>query len=272
VIAPLAAEVTLDPRRARFLDDHRIDGTAVLPGVMGVEAFVELARLAAPGAAVIAIEDVQFAAPLKFYRDEPRVVRLEARLVPGDAPGSVIAACRLIGERRLAGGEPQRLVHFTARVRLGPPVAGDAAAGAAIAVPDAPPDVAAAEIYRTYFHGPAYQVLDGVWTTAGAAIGRMAGGLPADAAPGALVSEPRRLELCFQTAGIWQLRAAGGGLALPRAVDEVRWSRPPGPGPVVARVVARADGAYDAEVSDAGGAWMSVRGYRTIAVDPSAVG
>ena len=36
------------PAAQPFLDHHRIDGTAVLPGVMGMEAFAEVARLLAP--------------------------------------------------------------------------------------------------------------------------------------------------------------------------------------------------------------------------------
>ena len=40
--------VTLDPAQQAFLGDHRIDGTPVLPGVMGMEAFAEVASLVAP--------------------------------------------------------------------------------------------------------------------------------------------------------------------------------------------------------------------------------
>ena len=36
----------LDPARQAFLNDHRIDGTPVLPGVMGMEGFAETARVA----------------------------------------------------------------------------------------------------------------------------------------------------------------------------------------------------------------------------------
>ena len=45
--------VTLDPAEQAFLGDHRIDGTPVLPGVMGMEAFAEVgvARGARPGSA-----------------------------------------------------------------------------------------------------------------------------------------------------------------------------------------------------------------------------
>ena len=45
VLHGLVVQTTLDPVAQPFLDHHRIDGTAVLPGVMGMEAFAEVARL-----------------------------------------------------------------------------------------------------------------------------------------------------------------------------------------------------------------------------------
>ncbi|HYN32266.1 MAG TPA: SDR family oxidoreductase, partial [Ilumatobacteraceae bacterium] len=44
----IVVHTTLDPMQQPFLNDHRIDGVAVLPGVMGMEAFAEAARLLAP--------------------------------------------------------------------------------------------------------------------------------------------------------------------------------------------------------------------------------
>ena len=41
----LVLRTTLDPAARPFLDHHRIDGTPVLPGVMGMEAFAEAARV-----------------------------------------------------------------------------------------------------------------------------------------------------------------------------------------------------------------------------------
>ena len=72
----------LDPAAQPFLHDHRIEGTPVLPGVMGMEAFAEAARLLAPGWEVAAIEDVEFLAPFKWYRDEPRRLEVHVRAVP----------------------------------------------------------------------------------------------------------------------------------------------------------------------------------------------
>ena len=48
VLHGLVVQTRLDPVTQPFLDHHRIDGTAVLPGVMGMEAFAEVARLLTP--------------------------------------------------------------------------------------------------------------------------------------------------------------------------------------------------------------------------------
>ena len=45
----LSVITELDPGRQAFLDDHRIEGTPVLPGVMGMEGFAEAAHALLPG-------------------------------------------------------------------------------------------------------------------------------------------------------------------------------------------------------------------------------
>ena len=104
------------PTAQPFLDHHRIDGTPVLPGVMGMEAFAEVARLLVPDLHVAAVEDVDFRAPLKFYRDEPRTVTISALLRPdGD---DLLAECRLSAERTLPG-QPSRSAPCTSPDRSG---------------------------------------------------------------------------------------------------------------------------------------------------------
>ncbi|HEY3015937.1 MAG TPA: SDR family oxidoreductase, partial [Nocardioides sp.] len=113
----LVVETTLDPAEQPFLGDHQIEGTPVLPGVMGIEAFAEVATLPLPGWHAVEIEDVEFLAPCKFYRGEPRTLAITATYRPeGD---QLVAACRLVGSRLLANQtEPQVTTHFTGEVRL----------------------------------------------------------------------------------------------------------------------------------------------------------
>ena len=113
----LNIETTLDPTIQPFLYDHQIDGTPVLPGVMGIEAFSEAAQALLPGWHVAAIEDVEFLAPFKFYRNQPRTLTIQATLQP--AGEAIIAECQLLGSRVLPNeAEPQVTIHFKGRVRM----------------------------------------------------------------------------------------------------------------------------------------------------------
>ncbi|HEX2785119.1 MAG TPA: SDR family oxidoreductase, partial [Ilumatobacteraceae bacterium] len=265
----LAAHVALDPVEQNFLDHHRIDGTPVLPGVMGIEGFAEVAAAAADDWTVIAVEDVTFAAPCKFFRDEPRTLELIAR--PRLIGDDLVADCSLLARRALANQPEQLTTHFTGRVRLSRTAAqqrsADAAGEASGAV------VSADDIYRIYFHGPAYRVLEAAWRDGDRVIGSLAGDLPPNHRPddAPLLVEPRLIELCFQTAGILELGTTGR-LALPLRVGRVLVLPVTEPvGTWRAVVTQRADGrGVDAIViDDAGHVRIAVEAYETIALPSS---
>ena len=262
----LTMETTLDPTTQPFLYDHRIDGTPVLPGVMGIEAFAEAAVCMHPGWHIEAIEEVDFLAPFKFYKDEPRTVTIEALIhAQGD---KLLADCRLIGRRSLPNlPKPQETTHFAARVRLSKQTA--RSFSAAVPQLSAEAIVEAAEIYRIYFHGPAYQVLDRAWWDGTRMIGEMATGLPSNHKPTDLptLMAPRLIELCFQTAGIWEM-GTNSRMGLPQHLQEVKWLRAPqsAEGRLYAVVTPHPErGTFDAEVVDsAGNCYVRMGGYRTV--------
>jgi NAD(P)-dependent dehydrogenase (short-subunit alcohol dehydrogenase family) len=261
----LTVETELDPAEQPFLHDHQINGKPVLPGVMGLEAFAELATLLLPDWQIADIEDVRFHAPCKFFRGEPRQLRITAQITP-DGP-ELLARCALVGLRTLKlDAEPTQTTHFTAVVRLShqPPGAVRAerpepAVGAAIH---------ANEVYRIYTHGPAYQVLDSAWGDGpGTLIGRMAADLPPNHTPGGLPLEiaPRHIELCFQTAGMLEL-GSEGRFGLPARVGRVVKLKDPGHDTILYSVVHRAgnDAGFDADVVDANGeVYLRVEAYQT---------
>ncbi|HEY7076346.1 MAG TPA: SDR family NAD(P)-dependent oxidoreductase, partial [Solirubrobacteraceae bacterium] len=265
VAGGLEIRTELDPSRQGFLDHHRIDGTPVLPGVMGIEAFAETARALVPSHTVTALEDVELLSPFKFYRDEPRTLELRA-LIRADGD-DLVADCRLVGRRTLLGGEEQETVHFTGRVRLGRngPAAPNAEPPAA---PDGT-DVGHDAVYKVYFHGPAYQVLDRAYRHDGEVVGLMAGELPPNHEPAELptIMTPRLIELCFQTAGVWEI-GTEGRLALPLHVDRVvRYAGADEAGTLAAIVHPRAEGGIDAEVVDERGrVRVQLEGYRSVAL------
>jgi hypothetical protein len=258
----LVAEVEIDPSEQPFVDHHRIDGTPVLPGVMGMELFAQVATLLYPDRSVVALEDVDFLAPVKFYRDEPRTLQVSAQyMIDGD---DVVAECRLVGERRLANqDEPQRTTHFTGRVRL----AAERPTVDPIGTPEpGERSTSADDIYRIYFHGPAYQVLDTAWRTDGLVAGVLRGDLPAAQFPdsAATTTAPRLTELCFQTAGVWEIGTTGR-MALPLHIDRLLTIAATEPDGRAYAVVDPGDNGFTATVvDDAGSPLLRLEGYRTI--------
>ena len=264
----LVVQTTLDPTAQPFLNDHRIDGTAVLPGVMGMEFFAEVAGLLAPEHYVVAVEDVDFTVPVKFYRDEPRTLTVTARIRPEGA--DLVADCLLEAERVLPGKEaPRRTVHFTGSVRLSstPPLSDHTAP---LAMTRDAKVIAPTDVYRLYFHGPAYQVVGQAWQDDGAAVGRLAEHLPADQVPAVdTLLVPRLEELCFQVAGLWEA-GREGRLALPAHVDRLSVGGPTATGGgdalvAIARPMPGATGAFDCQVLDPQGrVLLRLEGYRTV--------
>jgi NAD(P)-dependent dehydrogenase (short-subunit alcohol dehydrogenase family) len=215
----LQVQTPLSPDDQPFLHDHQIDGTPVLPGVMAVEAFGEMATMMYPDLEIGAVEDVEFNAPMKFYRSEPQTLHLSAQF---DMEGEdVLAHCRCASRRTLHGQEEEQVTeHFAATVRLTTQQGKAQKAD----VPNASTETAlsAEDLYQVYFHGPAYQVLDASWLDGGQVVGAMRTDLPPNHVPAdrSLLLEPRLIELCFQTAGSWEIGTTGK-MALPRSIKRV---------------------------------------------------
>lgn len=264
----LTIETTLDPAQQPFLHDHQIGGTPELPGVMGIEAFAEAALALLPGYQVEAVEDVNFLAPFKFYRHQPRTVTIQALI--SQQGSAVLADCRLTGSRTLpTQPTPGITNHVTARVRL----TKNACIGAPareFSLPETPV-IEAADIYRIYFHGPACQVLGRAWRDDRRVVGQLAGNLPIYSHPPnrPTLLAPRLIELCFQTAGLWPVTSEGR-MALPRHLQRLcLWRMPEPPSGPLYAVVTRdpEQGSFDAEVLDrTGNCYLQLSGYTTISL------
>ena len=81
------------------------------------------------------------------------------------------------------------------------------------------------DVYAVYFHGPAYQVMQSVWRASKGkgAMSRFSEDIPANHSPSdapTLVG-PRLAEICFQTAGMWEM-GQEGRFALPERVGSLR--------------------------------------------------
>jgi len=106
-------------------------------------------------------------------------------------------------------------------------------------------------------------------------IGLLAKDLPPNHHPAELpvAMAPRLIELCFQTAGVWEL-GVQGRMGLPRQVREVSVYRAPTPADGRLYAVVTPDevqGTFDARVLDAkGNCYLRLTSYQTVAL-PNAV-
>jgi acyl transferase domain-containing protein/acyl carrier protein/NAD(P)-dependent dehydrogenase (short-subunit alcohol dehydrogenase family) len=268
----LTIETTLDPSKQPFLFDHQINQTPVLPGVMGVEAMAEAAKLLFPDRFIGAVEDVRFLSPFKFYRGQPRTITVYANFYMDS--NDVIAECRLLGSRTLHGQtEPEVTAHFTGRVRL---VASQPAVSKEKLVPGSSDGskVDGSQVYRIFFHGPAYQVIDSAWRKEEQIIGLFAQNLPPNHEPPELplAVSPRFIEMCFQTASLKGL-VFQSRLGLPDAFRELRIMASPEKEPnatFFAIAISNPDDSYDVKIVDSKGTiYVVLQGYRTMSLpDP----
>jgi hypothetical protein len=270
----ITIEAELDPTSVPFLKDHALNGIPLLPGVMGIEGFIAAVKYISSvlaseenGFDVERLEDIRFFAPLKFYKDAPRRLIWTARVVK-EGEG-LVAYVSLETNLRRPGREETKLQHFTGKVYLTlakgegrepvvkPPVWNGARA------------VEAADIYQLYFHGPSFQVLEEVKRSGEGLLGKLRQGMPSMIAEGQpLFSAPLLVELCLQTAGIWEA-GSSGALALPGSIGELRLYRnEPDGEPVYATVTPHVDAEgnpiFDASVVDASGRlYLEMKEYRT---------
>lgn len=264
----------LDPTKETFLKDHAMNGIPILPGVVGIYGFKKAAlrvaeKISAPDTEyrVACMEDINFLIPMKFYRDKKKTVTWKAQGI--SSAGHTVISVSLESDLMFVNRPPEHVVHFTAAVRL----TADKAAAAAAKEPVEwlrKESVDAETIYKLYFHGPTFQVLDSVQRSGAAVVGRAAKNLEPLVLDGGERSViPMLIELCFQTAGVYQA-GNSGILALPRSIQtlsvydedpkdlkdlyaEVKYSNPDD-----------IHAGYDARVLDkTGNVILEIRGYAT---------
>ncbi|MBN1581389.1 MAG: SDR family NAD(P)-dependent oxidoreductase, partial [Anaerolineae bacterium] len=270
VFGTFAFETELDPQQESFLYDHAIDNMPLLPGVMGVEGFAEVACLSASklgGKAfrIASISDVRFEAPFKFYRQQPRTLTWRVMVVP-EGQG-LVAHVQLESTREIKSGQ-EHTKHFYGRVHL-EPTSDQETAPQTVEAPvwDGTTTVKPDDIYRIYFHGPAFQVLEGVCAS-GAAGARQVLGKFSDSLQQIdnVLIPPLLVELCLQTAGVWEIGKTGV-MALPAAIEQVIVHRLDlNGGPLYADMVPREgdEMVFDGRVLDTqGNVYIEMQGYHT---------
>jgi len=129
--------------------------------------------------------------------------------------------------------------------------------------------VQAADIYKLYFHGPSFQVLEGVQLNGKLVLGKLNKKLPPITEnEKLLLSVPVLVELCFQTAGVWEI-GTNGSLSLPQSIGCLKIFENKVNGvPIYAEVTPKTmkDGEvqFNARVIDSKGqVYLEIENYRT---------
>ncbi|HCC47203.1 MAG TPA: hypothetical protein DEQ38_03675, partial [Elusimicrobia bacterium] len=210
----LAASKDFSVEADPYLLDHSINGTPYVPGVMGLETFAEAAAVV-KGRPPKVLSGVRFAVPIKLLRNKPAEVKIKA------ASAGDLVEMRLESDFVSPKGVRlgQTRTHFRAAAET------DAASNWS---PDMRPALPKARkyktdsqtIYKTYFHGPSFQVLDGIIsvdkTSVLAVFKRPQAPLWKGAHP-KLVFHPLVFEALFQACG-WRDIQFDKSMALPDAI------------------------------------------------------
>ena len=267
-------EAELDPNQEAFLKDHSLNGIPLLPGVMGIEGFSIAAQHVASrigssksGFRVERLSNIQFLTPFKFYRDKARPITWKAQAVREEA--GLVAYVTLESDLARAHQRTDHLLHFSGQVYLVPAnlpqVKSD---GKAPHWNDAY-TLLAKDIYKLYFHGPAFQVLEGVQRNGNVVLGKLNRQIPPlSQQEKSMISVPILVELCLQTAGVWDIGKAGT-LSLPKSIGALRLYESKVNGlPIYAEVqpVTASDGQqyFDARVVDSKGqVYLEIEKYCT---------
>jgi hypothetical protein len=252
-----------------YLKDHSISGTPLVPGVMGLELFAE--TLKAAGKPSHSFKRVRFALPVKLLRLKAQAVR--SLLKSGKNGPELELESDFLTPAGVRLGAPRQ--HFTAVPEETAPVA----VVEGLDRPKAPLGVYAvskAAVYEAYFHGPSFQVLDGIVRVGEegvlAVYKRPAQGLGLAPAKPSPLAQPLLIEAAFQACGYRDLHVAKK-MTLPDAAARVAVLQE-GTAPEFLFVQAKYLGAdeegrslYDAVVYDIEGTpWVELQGYRMIPV------
>jgi len=170
------------------------------------------------------LEDIQFLVPLKFYGNKPRTFYWHA--IARRTAGELTVEVSLESDLKRHSGQVEHVLHFQGRVYLtqSQPVKGVVAAAPKWTKK---PALHADEIYRLFFHGPTFQVLDAAQPSHNTLLGKFNKKLISKEEPkDALPVIPMLIELCFQTAALWEAGKTGT-LALPKSIGSLKtYSQP----------------------------------------------
>ena len=185
-----------------FLKDHSINGTPYVPGVMGIESFVEAAKVL--GQNIKGFQDVHFSLPIKLLRLRDQEVMIRAKNEQGLV--SFALESDFISSRGVKMGATRK--HFDAKAlthyESNWQTVRDTIDFDNLIKSTSNYKFTQEEIYQGMFHGPSFKVLDGIIQADGEQV------LSVYQKPSAslfddgdknLLANPLLIEAAFQTCG-----------------------------------------------------------------------
>ena len=252
-----------------YLADHAIEGTPYVPGVMGIETFMETAN-ALGGRVPQGLKDVHFYLPIKLLRNRPQAVRVIGKNEGGEI--SMEIESDFINSKGVKMGNTRR--HFTAKALEGGFVSTWNEVKDQIHLDkNAAPQITKEEIYKKYFHGPSFQVLGGILKAdkdSSLAVYNTTPRPQWTDGQKTLLANPMLIEAAFQCCGFRDM-AIDHKMTLPDGIKEVAVFKrevPPQKLYLYGRFKGMtADGKtlHDAYVfDDNGNVWVEIHGYQAI--------
>ncbi len=197
-----------------YLNHHRFDAVPFLPGVMGIELFAELAKLAYPKKVLSGFDNIEFNSAIKFLKDNPRA--LKARISYGKTPEVRIESDFIKDGKKLGDTK----LHFKGTVVFGP----RKAAEKSMVKLTKKQLINKGDIYKILPHGSLFQVLHSINTIDKEIIGT--GSIPINNQFSwdikELIANPLAIEAAFQAMGLLDI-IKDDRLGLPYSVKQLTY-------------------------------------------------
>lgn len=200
--------IQIDPARERFLADHVVDGTPLLPTVMALDLMVRAASPRRPPTARLVVRDLEVGQPILV--PDATAVYVDVTVGPPTSRGRV---CEIVATQ--TGAVHYRATIETRAGRMSNPIPG--------LVWPIRLTVHADTVYPPFFHGPTFRVVGGLGRVADGVVASMADGLPPlQWSSGDVQIRPRLLELLMQGCGLASF-ADSGRMMIPSRIDLMTW-------------------------------------------------
>jgi NAD(P)-dependent dehydrogenase (short-subunit alcohol dehydrogenase family)/3-hydroxymyristoyl/3-hydroxydecanoyl-(acyl carrier protein) dehydratase len=201
-----------------YLLDHAINGTPLVPGVMGIETFAQTAAFTL-GKNPKSLKNIRFQLPIKLLKNKPIRIKITAEKEDEDLI-SMKMESDFINSKGAKLGKTR--THF-----MGKASENFKSKWVSVDKTSIPTkkkyQISKEDIYKIYFHGPSFQVLDGIISLEK---DKVLGVFKTPKMPlwqnknENLIAHPMAIEAAFQTCGFRDIHF-DSKMALPDSVDEI---------------------------------------------------